>query len=547
MSDRPRGPRGPMGRGAGPAEKPKNMGQALRRLVRYFGARRKHLVVVFALSILSTAFGIIGPKLQGKVTTRLFEGFIGKYVAAFSGKPLPAIDFVFIERLLALIVGLYLVSSLLRYLQQLIMSDVAQKVVYDMREEVHNKIHSLPLQYFDSRSHGEVMSRVTNDIDTIANTLQQSVTQFITAFATILGIVVMMLTISPLLTLVSLLTLPTAMLATVRITKISQRHFAAQQKELGELNGHVEEMYSGFTIVKAFGREADAVERHGAINDRLGEAGWRAQFISGIVMPIMTFINNVGYVAICVVGGVLTARNVIEIGDIQAFIQYSRRFTMPIAQLSNIANVLQSTLASAERVFEILDEEDMVEDRPDARDAFVPRGDVAFHDLKFGYTDDHLLMDGVSLEVAAGETVAIVGPTGAGKTTLVNLLMRFYEIKGGAITIDGVDLRDLRRSSLRNIFGMVLQDTWLFGGTIRENIAYGRDEATEDSIFTSTSGPTRRNATIEPGVKVEANDSAKNESTLEQIETTIASAIMATIDSAGFDPIANSTSRGIST
>lgn len=480
MSSPAHGLRGSMRHG--PAEKPKSLGKTLRRLMEYFGVRRSQLGIVFLLAILSTAFGIIGPKLQGRVTTKLFEGFLGKYVAAFTGNPLPAIDFAYIEHMLVFIVGLYLVSALLGYVQQLIMSDVAQKIVFDMRAEVQEKLHRLPLKYFDSRTHGEVMSRVTNDIDTIANTLQQSVTQFITSFATILGILIMMLTISPLLTLVSLLTLPAAMLATLRITRISQRNFAVQQKELGMLNGHVEEMYSGFTIIKAFDREDESICRFDGINNRLGEAGWRAQFISGVVMPVMTFINNVGYVLICVVGGVLAARNVIEIGDIQAFIQYSRRFTMPIAQLSNIANVLQSTLASAERVFEILDEEELVVDASDAREAFIPRGDVVFHNLKFGYSDDNLLMDGVSLDVKSGETIAIVGPTGAGKTTLVNLLMRFYEIQGGAITIDGVDLRDLRRSSLRNIFGMVLQDTWLFGGTIRENIAYGRDEATEEEI-----------------------------------------------------------------
>jgi len=470
------------GGGRGPVEKPKNMKKTLSRFFAYFGVRRIQLGIVSLLAVLSTVFGIIGPKLQGKVTTKIFDGLMGKFAAVMAGKPLPGIDLAYIERMLLFILGFYLFSAALSYIQQLIMSDVAQKIVYDMREDVNSKLHRLPLKYFDGRTHGEIMSRVTNDIDNIANTLQQSLTQFITSSCTIVGILVMMLTISPLLTLISLLTLPTAMLATMRIAKFSQKQFAAQQKNLGALNGHVEEMYSGFKIVKAFDREAESVRVFDGINNRLGEAGWRAQFISGIVMPVMNFVNNIGYVLICVVGGIMTARNIIELGDIQAFIQYSRRFTMPISQLSNIANVLQSTMASAERVFEILDEEELVPDKEEALESLEVRGAVSFRDLKFGYSDDRLLMNGVNLEVKPGETVAVVGPTGAGKTTLVNLLMRFYELQGGAILIDGVDLRDIRRGSLRNIFGMVLQDTWLFRGTIRENIAYGRESASEEEI-----------------------------------------------------------------
>ena len=469
--------------GRGPVEKPKDLKGTFRRLLAYFGVRKLQIGVVALLALCSTVFGIVGPKLQGKVTTKLFEGFIGKIAAARVGEPLPGLDFPYIERMLYVIIGLYLFSALLSYIQQLVMADVAQKIVFDMRDDVNRKLHRLPLSYFDRRTHGEVMSRVTNDIDNIANTLQQSLTQFITSFLTILGVIVMMLTISPLLTLITLLTLPTAMFLTVRIAKVSQKHFGGQQRELGTLNGHVEEMYSGFKIVKAFDREEASLREFDAINNRLGEAGWRAQFVSGIVMPVMGFVNNVGYVLICVIGGVLTARGIIDIGDIQAFIQYSRRFTMPINQLSNIANVLQSTLASAERVFEILDEEELEADREGAVEAFEPRGDVSFQKMRFGYAEDKLLMDGVDLEVKSGQTAAIVGPTGAGKTTLVNLIMRFYEIQGGSIRIDGVDLRDIRRSSLRNIFGMVLQDTWLFNGTIRENIAYGREGAGESDVI----------------------------------------------------------------
>ncbi|MBN2627872.1 MAG: ABC transporter ATP-binding protein, partial [Spirochaetales bacterium] len=470
-------------RGAGgPAEKAKDSKKTLSRLIAYFGVRRIQLGVVVLLAVISTVFGIVGPKLQGKVTTKLFEGFLAKFAAIRLNQPVPSLDFAYIERMLLFITGFYIISAGFRYVQQLVMSDVAQRIVFDIRRDVNDKLHRLPLSYFDARTHGEVMSRVTNDIDNIANTLQQSLSQFITSICTILGILVMMLSISPLLTLISLLTLPTAMLGTMRIVKASQKHFAGQQRELGALNGHVEEMYSGFKIIKSFDREDEAKQVFDGINHRLGESGWKAQFISGAVMPVMNFINNIGYVLICVVGGILTSRSIIDLGDIQAFIQYSRRFTMPISQLSNIANVLQSTLASAERVFEVLDEEELIPDREGARADWQPRGDVSFRDLQFGYAKGQLLMDGVNLDVPAGHTAAIVGPTGAGKTTLVNLLMRFYEINGGGITIDGVDLRDIRRGSLRKIFGMVLQDTWLFKGTIRENIAYGRLGASEEDI-----------------------------------------------------------------
>ncbi|WP_028974809.1 ABC transporter ATP-binding protein [Spirochaeta cellobiosiphila] len=484
MSDNKRKPPAPgsMGRTNAPARKAKDIKGTILRLVKYFNVRKVQLGIVVLLAIFSTAFNIIGPKLQGKVTTKLYEGFMGKFVAIKLGKPMPSLDFNYMEKILLLVLGLYLISALLGYLQSLLMSDVAQKIVFDIREEVNKKLHRLPLKYYDSQSHGEVMSRVTNDIDNIANTLQQSLTQFITSTCTILGILIMMLSISPLLTLISVLTLPTAMLGTFGIAKRSQKFFGDQQKELGNMNGHVEEMYSGFTIIKSFDRVEESKEKFSKINKNLGEAGWRAQFISGIVMPVMNCINNIGYVLICVVGGVLTSKNIIDLGDIQAFIQYSRRFNMPISQLSNIANVLQSTLASAERVFEVLDEPELEPDHKDAYAIDKPEGYVTFKDLQFGYLEDQLLMDGVNLKVTKGQTVAIVGPTGAGKTTLVNLLMRFYEINGGSISIDEHDVRDITRGSLRKSFGMVLQDTWLFKGSIKDNIAYGCDNATEEEI-----------------------------------------------------------------
>jgi ATP-binding cassette subfamily B multidrug efflux pump len=534
MSDNQRKPAGRPGRGGmmggprGPVEKPKNMKKTFSRLLSYFGVRKKQIGLVGILAVLSTVFGIVGPKLQGKVTTKIFDGFIGKYAAIMNHKPLPGFDFVYIERMLLFVGGLYFFSAALGYIQQLIMSDVAQRIVYDMRSDMNRKLHQLPLKYFDSRTHGEIMSRVTNDIDNIANTLQQSITQFITSSCTIIGVLVMMLTISPLLTLITLLTLPTAMMATVKISKFSQKQFAAQQKELGALNGHIEEMYSGFKIIKAFDREEDTIQVFNDINNRLGEAGWRAQFVSGIVMPVMNFINNIGYVLISVVGGVLTARSIIELGDIQAFIQYSRRFTMPIAQLSNIANVLQSTLASAERVFEFLDEEELDKDRENALGSFNPRGNVNFNNMVFGYTPDKMLMNGVNLNVKSGQTIAIVGPTGAGKTTLVNLLMRFYEIQGGSITIDGIDLRDIKRSSLRKIFGMVLQDTWLFKGTIGENIAYGRDDALEKDIIQASQAAHADHfiRALPQGYETVINEEASNLSQGEKQLITIARAIL---------------------
>jgi len=470
------------GFGRGPAEKPKDLRGTIRRLIAYFGPRRRKIGAVMLLAALSTAFGIVGPKLMGKVTTKLFEGLMGKFSAAFLRQPLPAVDFAYIGRMIGVLIGLYLFSALLGYLQQYLMSDVSQTIVFDLRRDTNEKLQRLPLKYFDARTHGEIMSRVTNDIDTIGTTLQQSLTQLISSACTIVGVLVMMLTISPTLTLISLLTLPAVAVGTMAIMKRSQRNFAAQQKHLGELNGHVEEMYSGFRVVKAFNREEAAIRRFDEVNTELTEAAWKAQFVSGIVMPLMNFINNLGYVLICVIGGVMTARKVLKLGDIQAFIQYSRQFTMPIGQTANIMNTLQSALASAERVFEVLDETEQEPDRSDAVALEAPQGHVAFTNVRFGYRDDAVLMKDVNIDVQAGETIAIVGPTGAGKTTLVNLLMRFYELQGGAILIDGMDIRDMRRGDLRRIFGMVLQDTWLFNGTIRDNIAYGREGASDEEV-----------------------------------------------------------------
>jgi ATP-binding cassette subfamily B protein len=468
--------------GRGPAEKPKDFMGTMRRFTVYFKPRMVQLTIVFVFAVLSTVFTILGPKLMGHVTTKLFDGLISKYMAAFLHKPMPAIDFAFIGQTIVLLIGLYVISALFSYIQQYQMAGVSQKIVFDMRQDVEDKLSRLPLKFYDSRTHGEIMSRVTNDIDNISTTLQQSLTQLITSVCTIVGVLVMMLTISPWLTLITIVTLPLSFIATANIAKMSQKNFAAQQKELGALNGHVEEMYTGLKIVKAFGREEESIEEFGQINARLYDAAWKSQFVSGIMMPLMNFINNVGYVLVCVVGGIMAAHKTLKLGDIQAFIQYSRQFTMPIAQTANIANILQSTVASAERVFEILDEPEEIPDRPDARILTSPRGEVSFRNVRFGYKEGVPLMEDMNIDVHEGQTIAIVGPTGAGKTTLVNLLMRFYEINGGCISVDGVDIRDMRRGELRTLFGMVLQDTWLFNGTIRDNIAYGREGATEEQV-----------------------------------------------------------------
>jgi ATP-binding cassette subfamily B protein len=514
--------------GRGIAEKPKDFTGTLKRLIVYFRPYRNALLLILVCAVLGTAFNIIGPKIMGQVTTKLFEGIIGKYAAARLGESAPSVDFVFIGKVILALIGLYLMSALFNYIQQYQMAGISQKIVFDMRSDINEKLSRLPLKFFDSRTHGEIMSRVTNDIDTVGTTLQQSLTQLVTSVCTILGVLVMMLTISPVLTLITLVTLPLSFLATANIARQSQRNFAAQQKELGVLNGHVEEMFTGHEIVKAFGHESKAIEVFDEINGRLYNAGWKAQFVSGVIMPLMNFVNNLGYVLICVVGGIMAANKALKLGDIQAFIQYSRQFTMPIAQTANIANVLQSTIACAERVFELLDE---VEELPDRQDALViesPRGEVSFEDVTFGYKEGVILMKDLNIHVSQGQTIAIVGPTGAGKTTLVNLLMRFYEIGGGRITVDGVDIRDIERGRLRTMFGMVLQDTWLFKGTIRENIAYGRENASAEEIIEAarTAHADHFIRALPQGYDSVLNEEASNISQGEKQLLTIARAIL---------------------
>ncbi|QYR21993.1 ABC transporter ATP-binding protein/permease [Paenibacillus sp. sptzw28] len=536
---------GPGGMGM-PVEKAKDFKGTLRRLIGYLKPHRFALIVVLLTAVLSTVFSILGPKILGKATTELFNGLMGK----LNRIPGATIDFTYIWHILLVLGALYIISSLFSFIQQYVMAGVAQKTVYDLRKDVNEKLERLPLKFFDSRTHGEILSRAVNDVDNISSTLQQSLTQLITSVVTLIGVIIMMLTISPLMTLITVVTLPLSFLAIRLIAKRSQLYFKGQQKALGELNGHVEEMYTGHPIVKAFGHEDKSIGRFSEVNDRLYASGWRAQFVSGMIMPIMGFIGNIGYVLVSVAGGIFVLRGSITIGDVQAFISYSRQFTMPITQTAQIANIIQSTIASAERVFELLDEQEEV---PEAADAMaivpeaqlaearrgsktpganviaLPKGDVRFDHVKFGYKDDAPLIEDMNIDVKSGQTIAIVGPTGAGKTTLINLLMRFYELSGGRITIDGVDITRFKRGDLRSLFGMVLQDTWLFNGTIRDNIAYGREGASDEKVIKAARAAYADHfiRTLPEGYDTILNEEASNISQGQKQLLTIARAILA--------------------
>ena len=534
-----------------PMQKTRNVRGTLGRLWVYLRPQRWRMLAVLVLAVLSTVFSILGPKLMGLATTKLADGLMERYgqftqlqqnaavpapgpayedfAALFRVQPVAGFDFDYIARILLLLVGLYVMSALFTYLTAYIMSSVSQETIYGMRNDVKDKLDRLPLSYFDRQTHGEILSRVTNDMDNIANTLQQSLTQLITSVVTLAGILVMMLSISPLMTLIALVTLPLCVVVTAIVARYSQRYFAEQQKTLGELNGHVEEMYGGHKIVKVFGHEKDSVEKFKNINQGLYEVGWKAQFMSGIIYPVLNFINNIGYVFVVLAGGLLVAQKVIQIGDVQAFIQYMRQFTHPIIQVANIANILQSTIASAERVFDVLDEAEQEPDREDAVIIPFPKGEVRFEHVKFGYQDDVPLMEDLNIEVRAGQTVAIVGPTGAGKTTLVNLIMRFYEVHGGRISVDGVDIRDMKRGDLRTMFGMVLQDTWLFNGTIRDNIGYGREGASCDEIMAAAQTAHAHHfiMTLPEGYDTVLNEEASNISQGQKQLLTIARAVLA--------------------
>lgn len=516
---------GPIGSLVQPAEKARDFKGSFKRLLTYLRPRRWRLLTVLLLAVFSTVFGIFSPIILGEATTSLFAGVTGR----ISGTPGAGVDYAYILQILYTLGALYLGSVIFSYAQQYIMAGVAQETVYDMRQEVSRKLSRLPLKYFDSHPHGEILSRVSNDVDNIAMTLQQSLTQLITAIVTLAGVLVMMLFISHWMTLIYLLVLPLSALITKVTASRSQKYFTDQQRILGELNGHVEEMFTGHQVVKAFGREADSIAAFDRFNDDLYESAWKAQFVSGIIMPLLLFVNNIGYVLICVMGGVFVTQRLITIGDVQAFIMYSRQFTQPIVQTANIANVIQSTIASAERVFEILDEPEEIADAPGAAGLDSPGGEVRFEHVYFRYEKDTPLIEDMNIEARDGHTIAIVGPTGAGKTTLVNLLMRFYELDSGRITIDGIDIRDVRRGALRSAFGMVLQDAWLFNGTIYDNIAYGREGATEEEVIRAarTAHADHFIRTLPEGYHTMLNEEASNISQGQKQLLTIARALLA--------------------
>ena len=517
--------RGPMGGFGMPVQKAKDFKGTLRRLTMYLQPHQTALIVVIGAGVIATLFSVVGPKLLGKATTKVFEGYLSRQ----PGQSNAGIDFAYVGNMLTWLLALYVVSAAFLYLQQYLMSGIAQNTVYALRKEVEAKFSRMPLKFFDSRTHGEILSRAVNDLDNISSTLQQNLTQLISSVLSVIGIVIMMLTISWILTLVVILTLPLSVTIVATIAKKSQAYFIRQQKALGELNGHVAEMYSGHTIVTAFGHEAKSVAKFNELNDKYYEGAWRAQFATGMIFPIMMFVGNISYVLVAVIGGFLVTRRSIALGDVQAFIQYSRQFSMPITQLSSMANTIQLTIASAERVFELLDEPEEPADAVPARTVAEPKGNVQIDHMSFSYKADAPLIEDMSIEVTPGQMVAIVGHTGAGKTTLVNLLMRFYDINAGAIRIDGVDIREMTRGALRRIFGMVLQDTWLFSGSIRDNIGYGRDGATEEHIVSAAKAAQADHfiRTLPENYGTLINEEATNLSTGQKQLLTIARAFLA--------------------
>lgn len=514
--------------------------------MRYFLPEKVLLLIVFAAAIIGTIFNIVGPKILGLATTKLFDNLIASFIVQaqnhvilkelaqnpalpLHASPVPGIEFGYIGRIILILLVLYVISAIFVFVQQYLMAGVAQRTIYKLRKEVDEKLSKLPLKYFDGRTHGETLSRAVNDMDNISSTLQQSVSQLITSVVTLIGVLVMMLSISWVLTLIVLATLPLSIIVVAGIAKRSQDFFRKQQSSLGNLNGHVEEMYTGHKIVKAFGHEGKAIAQFDDLNNKLYDAGWQAQFVSGIIMPLMRFVGNIGYVLVAIVGGIMATQNAISLGDVQAFIQYSAQFTQPITQLANIMNVIQSAIASAERVFELLDEEEQVPEAVDALTIKDPKGAVKFQHVRFGYSKDKVLIEDMNIDVKPGQMIAIVGPTGAGKTTLVNLLMRFYEVNGGKIMIDGVDITKLKRGDLRRMFGMVLQDTWLFHGTLRDNIAYGREDASEDEIVQAsrTAYADHFIRTLPEGYGTILNEEASNISQGQKQLLTIARAFLA--------------------
>ena len=522
-----RGPmgRGPMGHGPGAVEKPKDLTGTLRRLLNALGKYRMAFFAVLVFAALSTIFNIAGPKILAKATTALATGWYAMITGTGS------IDFGYIGKILLILLGMYLLSAGFSFIQGWLMSGMSQRLCYDFRRQISEKIDRLPLAYFEKRTVGEVLSRITNDIDTLGQSLNQSVTQLITSITTMIGVLIMMLSISPAMTLIAILILPVSICLVLLVVRFSQKYFRAQQKYLGDVNGQVEEVYSGHNVVKAFNREAAVLDEFGTANDKLYESAWKSQFLSGLMMPVMNFVGNLGYVAVAVVGSIFAAQGIITIGEIQAFIQYVKNFTQPIQQLAQVSNMLQSMAAAAERVFEFLaePEEDQKADPARRTDPAVIDGHVDFDHVRFGYNPDKVIIHDFSCHVEPGQKVAIVGPTGAGKTTMVKLLMRFYDVDSGAILLNGHNVRDFDRSALREGFGMVLQDTWLFKGTIMENIRYGRLDATDEEVIAAAKAANVDHfiRTLPGGYQMELNEDASNVSQGQKQLLTIARAILA--------------------
>lgn len=528
--------KGPMGRGpmGGPGEKAKNFKGTMKKLISYLKPLTASIIIVIIFAVGSAAFSIIGPKVLGKATTNIFKGLVGKITGSGVG-----IDFEYIGRILLILLILYIISTLFSFVQGFIMSGVTQKVSYNLRKEISEKINRMPLKYFDNKTHGEVLSRVTNDVDTVSQNLNQSMTQVITSITTLIGVLIMMISISGIMTGATLLILPISMFLISVVVKKSQKHFRNQQKYLGNVNGQVEEVYGGHNIVKAFNGEEEAIREFNKLNDKLYDSAWKSQFLSGMMMPIMTFVGNLGYVVVSILGGWLAIKKTIEVGDIQSFIQYVRSFNQPIAQSAQIANLMQSTAAAAERVFEFLAEEEEVqfaENPVKIKNLLLSedegeeiQGEVNFENVHFGYKEDKIIINDFSAHVKPGQKVAIVGPTGAGKTTMVKLLMRFYDVNSGAILIDGHNIQDFNRQDLRSIFGMVLQDTWLFNGSIKENIRYGRLNANDDEVIAAAKAANVDHfvKTLPDGYDMILNEEANNVSAGQKQLLTIARAILA--------------------
>ena len=518
--------RGPMSHGHGGAamgEKANDFKGTMKQLMKYMSEYKVALIAVLLFAIGSTVFSIVGPKILGKATTKIFEGLMAK-VSGTGG-----IDFGAIEKILLILVCLYIVSALFSFIQGYIMSGISQKISYEMRNQISEKINRMPMKYFDTKTHGEILSRITNDVDTLGMSLNQSLTQLITSVTTMVGVLIMMLSISWIMTLASLVIIPLSMFAVRKVVGRSQKYFKKQQRYLGHVNGLVEENYGGHQIVRVFNKEEEVTEEFNKLNDELYDSAWRSQFLSGMMQPLMAFIGNLGYVMVSILGGWLAIRKTIEVGDIQSFIQYVRNFTQPINQLAQVANQLQSTAAAAERVFEFLDEEEEDQTVINPADVNDIKGNIEFEHVNFGYKANKTIINDFSVNVKKGQKIAIVGPTGAGKTTIVKLLMRFYDVNSGAIKIDGHDIRNFNRSELREAFGMVLQDTWLFNGTIKENIRYGKLDATDEEVVEAAKSANVHHfiKTLNDGYNMVLDEEASNVSQGQKQLLTIARAILA--------------------